>query len=164
MSKTEKSASRSEALGSQFKCAVEATPDVAGGFRPGLRAMEGKDKDAVRVTDPQKVDGSLNIDRSTKNLYPQEPRWDYAVGYDGKVCYVEVHPANTSNIPEVLKKKDWLAAWLKSRASQLDRLPAGCPKFLWAATEAGVHISRQSSYGRKLAQLGLVPRRPVVIG
>lgn len=147
-----------------FKEAVESTPDVANGFCPGLQAIEKGDKDAVNVKDVHKVDGSLNIDKETRNLYPKDPRWDYAVGYDEKVYYVEVHPASTSNISEMIKKKTWLLNWLKTKASQIDKLPSGCPKFLWAATEAGVHISSQASYKRKLAQLGLNPKRPVIIG
>ena len=57
------------------------------------------------VKDARRLDGSLNIDEETKMLYPNESRWDYAVSCDGKVYYVEVHPANTSNVEEVIKKK-----------------------------------------------------------
>lgn len=46
----------------------------------------------------------------------------------------------------------------------MDELTSGCPKFLWAATKSGVHISSQASYKRQLAQLGLNPKRPVTIG
>ena len=79
-----------------FRMAVEETPDVANGYCPGLQALENVDKGAVKLKDKRKVDGSLNIDKETKLLYPNDPRWDYAVGYDGKVFFVEVHPANTS--------------------------------------------------------------------
>lgn len=146
-----------------FKAAVEGTPDVAKGYRSGLQAIEKADKDAVVLKDNRKVDGSLNIDKETKLLYPHDSRWDYAIGYDGKVNFVEVHPANTSNISEMAKKKEWLKNWLKSKAPLLDSLPAGNPKFLWAATESGVHISNQASHKRKLAQLGFSPKRPVII-
>lgn len=146
-----------------FKAAVEGTPDVAKGYRSGLQAIKEADKDAVVLKDNRKVDGSLNIDKETKLLYPHDSRWDYAIGYYGKVNFVEVHPANTSNISEMVKKKEWLKNWLKSKAPLLDGLPAGNPKFLWAATESGVHISNQASHKRKLAQLGFSPKRPVII-
>ena len=139
-----------------FRKAIENTPDVQHGFREGLQAM---------VKDARRLDGSLNIDEETKMLYPNESRWDYAVGYDGKVYYVEVHPANTSNIEEVIKKKVWLVKWLKEKAPSLNALKAGSPKFQWAATESGVHISSQSMYARRLSQRGIEkPRRPVVLG
>ncbi len=147
-----------------FRMAVEETPDVANGYCPGLQALENVDKGAVKLKDKRKVDGSLNIDKETKLLYPNDPRWDYAVGYDGKVFFVEVHPANTSNISEMAKKKEWLKKWLKSKAPLLNALPSGHPRFLWVATESGVHISNQASYKRKLAQLGFNPKRPVIIG
>lgn len=147
-----------------FRMAVEETPDVANGYCPGLQALENVDKGAVKLKDKRKVDGSLNIDKETKLLYPKDPRWDYAVGYDGKVFFVEVHPANTSNISEMAKKKEWLKKWLISKAPLLNALPSGHPRFLWVATESGVHISNQASYKRKLAQLGFNPKRPVIIG
>ena len=147
-----------------FRMAVEETPDVANGYCPGLQALENVDKGAVKLKYKRKVDGSLNIDKETKLLYPNDPRWDYAVGYDGKVFFVEVHPANTSNIAEMAKKKEWLKKWLISKAPLLNALPSGHPRFLWVATESGVHISNQASYKRKLAQLGFNPKRPVIIG
>lgn len=147
-----------------FKEAVEATPEVANGYRTGLQAIESVDRNAVKLMDNRKADGSLNIDKETKCLYPNDSRWDYAIGYDDKVFFVEVHPANTSNISEMAKKKEWLKQWLKSKAPLLDALPSGNPRFLWAATESGVHISNQASYMRKLAQLGFNPKRPVIIG
>lgn len=161
-----KSKNTKEALAPKcaFRMAVEGTPDVANGYCPGLQALENVDKTAVKLNDKRKVDGSLNIDKETKLLYPNDPRWDYAVGYDGKVFFVEVHPANTSNISEMEKKKEWLKKWLKSKAPLLDALPSGHPRFLWVATKSGVRISNQASYMRKLAQLGFNPKRPVIIG
>lgn len=117
------------------------------------------------VKDARRLDGSLNIDEETNMLYPNESRWDYAVGYDGKVYYVEVHPANTSNVEEVMKKKLWLDKWLKEKAPSMSALKAGSPKYQWAATEAGVHVSPQSMYARRLSQRGIEkPKRPVVLG
>ena len=98
-----------------FRKAIENTPDVQHGYREGLQAIVKADKRAVMVKDARRLDGSLNIDEETKMLYPNESRWDYAVGYDGKVYYVEVHPANTSNVEEVIKKKLWLDKWLKEK-------------------------------------------------
>lgn len=103
-----KSKNTKEALAPKcaFRMAVEGTPDVANGYCPGLQALENVDKTAVKLNDKRRVDGSLNIDKETKHLYPNEPRWDYAVGYDDKVFFVEVHPANTSNISEMAKKRN----------------------------------------------------------
>lgn len=148
-----------------FRKAIENTPDVQHGYREGLQAIVKADKRAVMVKDARRLDGSLNIDEETKMLYPNESRWDYAVGYDGKVYYVEVHPANTSNVEEVIKKKLWLDKWLKEKAPSMSALKAGSPKYQWAATEVGVHVSPQSMYARRLSQRGIEkPKRPVVLG
>lgn len=148
-----------------FRKAIENTPDVQHGYREGLQAIVKADKRAVMVKDARRLDGSLNIDEETKMLYPNESRWDYAVGYDGKVYYVEVHPANTSNVEEVIKKKLWLDKWLKEKDPSMSALKAGSPKYQWAATEAGVHVSPHSMYARRLSQRGIEkPKRPVVLG
>lgn len=63
-----------------FQKAIENTPDVQHGYREGLQAIEKADKRAVMAKDARKLDGSLNIDEETKMLYPNESRWDYAVG------------------------------------------------------------------------------------
>lgn len=148
-----------------FRKAIENTPDVQHGYREGMQAIVKADKRAVMVKNARRLDGSLNIDEETKKLYPNESRWDYAVGYDGKVYYIEVHPANTSNVEEVIKKKLWLDKWLKEKAPSMTALKAGSPKFHWAATEAGVHVSPRSMYARRLSQRGIEkPKRPVVLG
>lgn len=148
-----------------FRKAIENTPDVQHGYREGMQAIVKADKRAVMVKDARRLDGSLNINEETKMLYPNESRWDYAVGYDGKVYYVEVHPANTSNVEEVIKKKLWLDKWLKEKAPSMSALKAGSPKYQWAATESGVHVSPQSMYARRLSQREIEkPKRPVVLG
>ena len=53
-----------------FRKAIEETPDVANGYCSGLQALENVDKNAVILKDNRKVDGSLNIDKETKCLYP----------------------------------------------------------------------------------------------
>ena len=80
-----------------FKEAVEATPDVASGYQEGINAF-GKYADKIIVPDPDKIDGSLDIDETTLKLYPDDNRWDYALCYDSEVFYIEVHSAITSEV------------------------------------------------------------------
>lgn len=40
-------------------------------------------------------------------------RWDYLICYDGMALAVEVHPAQTKNVEEMLKKAEWLKGFLK---------------------------------------------------
>ncbi|QUB64329.1 hypothetical protein J5A54_07600 [Prevotella melaninogenica] len=91
-----------------FQIAVENMPDVKNGFRAGLQAVKNSDRNKVNVTDPRKLQGSLDIDTQVQKKYPQEPRWDYALSYDDKLYFFEVHPASTSEVDAVIKKLIWL--------------------------------------------------------
>jgi len=162
MSKKEKVEQQQKQM--SFKEAVEGTPDVSKGFKPGLKAVVSADKDAISVKDTKKVEGSVDIDKNTAQLYPGDNRWDYAIGYEGKAYFVEVHPASTTNVAEMISKRTWLLNWLKTKAPLLDSYPAGSPRLLWAATAAGVHILKTSREYRQVSQLKMVPKRPVVIG
>ena len=50
-----------------FREAVEATPDVATGYQEGVNAF-GKYADKIKVPEPEKIDGSLDIDATTVKL------------------------------------------------------------------------------------------------
>ncbi len=113
---------------SAFKDAVSNTPDISEGFKVGLTAL-GKNSSKVVVTKTVTVEGSVDIDSTTVTLYPRDNRWDYAIGFNGKVIFVEVHSANTSEVDVVLKKLSWLKAWLNSRAPELAKLRAPEPYF-----------------------------------
>ena len=84
-----------------FKEAVEATPDVASGYQEGINAF-GKYADKIIVPDPDKIDGSLDIDETTLKLYPDDNRWDYALCYDSEVL--------------------WLKIWLATKAPEINKL------------------------------------------
>lgn len=58
-----------------FKQAVENTQDIKNGFHNGLQAL-GANAKQVSATDTKKLEGSVDIDACTKELYPQDARWD----------------------------------------------------------------------------------------
>lgn len=104
-----------------FQKAVLATPEVSSGYCKGLQAMKGNSP-MLKVSDTRKLQGSVDIDDCTKSLYPQAARWDYAIGYNDKAYFAEVHPANTSNVIEMINKANWLEAWLKNKATDLAKI------------------------------------------
>lgn len=112
-----------------FRQAVESTADIAGGFRNGLQAL-GKNSEKVSADDTKKLSGSVDIDACTRDLYPEDSRWDYAIGYENLSYFVEVHPANTSNVREMIKKANWLRRWLDEKASALKSI-SGDSVFYW---------------------------------
>lgn len=139
---------------SSFQKAVEKTPEISSGYRSGVHALKKSDRSAIVVADTRLLDGSVDIDTAVQEKYPNENRWDYAIGYSGKVCYVEVHPAYTSEVSVVENKLKWLKTWLKKKASLLDAIPKAIPVFVWAQTGKGA-ILPQSSQAKRLATLGI---------
>ena len=139
---------------SGFQKAVEGTPDISTAYRSGLQALKRSDRSAFDLADTRLLDGSVDIDTAVQEKYPNENRWDYAIGYSGKVCYVEVHPAYTSEVSVVENKLRWLKIWLKENAPLLDAIPKATPAFVWAQTGRGAILPR-SSQARKLATMGI---------
>ena len=139
---------------SNFQKAVEGTPDISTGYRSGLQALKRNERSSVVATDTRRLDGSVDIDTAEQEKYPNDNRWDYAIGYSGKVCYLEVHPAYTSEVSVFENKLKWLKTWLKGRAPLLDAIPKATPAFVWVQTGKGGILPR-SSQARKLAAMGI---------
>lgn len=147
-----------------FKTAVENTFAVQKGYRVGFQAIKNCDRKYYSAKNTKLLDGSVDIDKCTIDLYPDDARWDYAIGYNGKVHFSEVHPASTSNVQEILAKISWLEKWLKESAPHLYKLPVFSPKYSWIATDAGVHIEypKTSKQYRYLVSKGLWPKRQMI--
>lgn len=86
-----------------FQVAIENTEEVKDGFCQGKQAVKSADRSKVVAADNNKLQGSLDIDSQVKALYPNEPRWDYALSYDDKIYFFEVHPAETSEVDKVVR-------------------------------------------------------------
>lgn len=132
-----------------FTEAVKNTPEISLGLRSGLQALKN-DTGGVKATDNRKLNGSVDIDETTKNLYPEASRWDYVIGYEGKAYFLEVHSANTSDVDDMLKKADWLRQWLNTQAPELKAI-SGSNCFYWVSPGA-YNIAPHSPQARKLAQ------------
>lgn len=132
-----------------FQQAVESTPDIKNGFRDGLQAL-GTNAQRITAQNTRKLEGSVDIDACTQSLYPNEARWDYAVGYDKKAYFFEVHPADTSNVKEMIKKAEWLNKWLTQKAPSLNSLAAN--KVLYWIASGRQKILPNSPQHRKLSQ------------
>lgn len=133
----------------KFKEVVEATPEISKGYCNGLQALKGYAAKVV-ADDPLKLNGSVDIDACTLELYPEEPRWDYVIGYDGKAYFLEVHSANTSDVKKIILKAEWLKQWLQRKAPALKTIAANVP-FYWVPS-GKYAIQTNSPQYRKLAQ------------
>ena len=137
-----------------FQLAVAATPEVANCFQSGLRAL-GKYSQKVAPADLSKCEGSLDIDACTASIYPTQNRWDYAISYNSKVYFVEVHSAETGEVSTVLRKLQWLKDWLNRKAPEIDKLKADVPYF-WIQS-GRFSILKNSSQAKQIAQYGIRP-------
>lgn len=127
-----------------FKQAVTASPEIAEGYCQGLQAL-GPNAYTIAPQDTKKLSGSVNLDTHAREKYPEDPRWDYIIGYEDKAYFLEIHPAtNSQNITEMYNKARWLKSWLNDKALALkaitDRetlywVPSGKCNFLSGSPE-----------------------------
>lgn len=114
-----------------FRDAVASTPEpVASAWQPGLQAL-GSDSERVRCSNARQLTGSIALDTVLQEQYPNEPRWDYGIGVRRSerevALWMEVHPAQTSEVDKVLHKLRWLKAWLADFAPSLQAItPLDC--------------------------------------
>lgn len=140
-----------------FKLAVEGTPDVSSGYKPGLTAL-GNNSLKISVSDKAKINGSLDIDNCTAAMYPEANRWDYAVSYDSEVFFIEVHSANTREVRVMFKKLEWLKNWLRNRAPLINKLTAKKNAYIWIQSK-NFQIPKTSPQYRAAKSAGLLPLR-----
>ena len=148
-----KSKSKTKKVACQFEIAIDNTPDVMGGFQPGLKALSSNSS-LIEVADTRLIDGSLDIDKKVQALYPNDNRWDYAISYNSKVCFVEVHPAETSQVTIMINKYNWLKSWLSNCAPDIYSLKKYEPSYVWVASGRNGLLRTSKEY-RKLSVSGI---------
>lgn len=141
---------------SKFQQAVESTSEVSNAYKPGLQALKNGETGKIIVVDSKKLEGSVDIDSVLKYTYENANRWDYTIGYDNKVCFVEIHPAYTSEVTTMIAKLTWLKSWLKEKAPEINKLPKIVPTFNWIQS-GKCAIIPGSREEKKLATYGLKP-------
>ena len=139
-----------------FRDAVTGTNGLTHAYRDGLQALKATDRPRIRCADPRKLTGSVDLDHALSDSHPNDPRWDYGIGVRNRrrsevVIWVEVHPASSRHIQNVLDKLSWLRRWLASSAPLLDQLPR---RFVWVAS-GKVALPRDSQQRRRLAAEGI---------
>ncbi len=145
-----------------FQVAVENTEEVKNGFCVGKQAIKNVDRSKIAATDNKKLQGSLDIDTLVKALYPREPRWDYALSYDNKIYFVEIHPAETSQVDRLVSKVNWLKNWLKTQAPEINKLPKAEYPYTWV--QSGRYaILPTSKEKMKLSVAGIITVKTLIL-
>jgi hypothetical protein len=145
-----------------FQQAVQSTPSLANHYRRGLQALSPADATRVRCKATRRLTGSVNIDGALASVAPNANRWDYGIGLrrggSEVAVWVEVHPASSKHIDEVLRKLQWLRNFLQNHAPALGGLTQG--DYYWLSTDAPIAITPNSPQAKRLAKAGLIgPRR-----
>lgn len=138
-----------------FRQAVEATPAVCNSYRRGLQAL-GNHSSKIQCDDTHRLTGSVNLEDTLKPVKPNSPLWDYGIGYRHgreRAIWIEVHPASSTHVEEVLRKLNWLRDWLRNEAPRLDDLTQG--DFYWISTDSRIAITANSPHAKRLAKHGL---------
>ena len=140
-----------------FRAAVEATPEIAKAWKSGLQALRRRDRGRVETKDSRRLTGSVSLDGTLKDTHPNDPRWDYGVGYrsiysDGETVYwIEIHPANSGEVNTVLDKLGWLKSWLAEKAPYLEKMRK---EFIWVSS-GRTSFTPSSPQAKRFALLGL---------
>jgi hypothetical protein len=134
-----------------FVRAVGKTPHLKEHLKPGLTAIRRSDRVRIQCSQPRRLTGSVDLDAALKPVQPTKPRWDYGIGLDSRVVWLEVHPASSHHIDEVLNKLAWLRQWLEADAPALRCLRT---EFIWLAS-GRVGFRSGSPQMKRIAQCGL---------
>jgi hypothetical protein len=152
---------------STFANAVAAAPQpVAASLQKGKQALSNTHRPQVQCKDEARWTGSIELDEALKKEpdHATASRWDYGLGYkapDGleSALWVEVHPAETGEVPAVIKKLTWLKGYLPTSCPELWALTRKTPeklRFVWVAS-GRFAILPNSPQMRALRPAGLDP-------
>ena len=140
-----------------FQDAVQETPAFQGRWRQGLRALRGRDRPHVQAEDTRRLTGSVYADTALEGDFPNDQRWDYAIGHrptdlrQEMVYWVEVHPASDGEVNVVLGKLRWLQQCLHDSAPQLNAM---WRQFIWVSS-GKTSFTLSSPQQKQFALLGL---------
>jgi hypothetical protein len=141
----------------KFKKAVEDTVEIKDAWRAGLQSLRSVDKDHITSEDSRRLAGSVNVDETLMEKYPNESRWDYAIGHQPAnskaemVYWIEIHPARDGEVKVVLAKLQWLKKWLSEKSPKLNAMRR---EFIWLSS-GRTSFTLSSPQQKRLAVQGL---------
>jgi hypothetical protein len=140
----------------RFREAVEAVPELETFFKKGLHALTEADRNRIHCSKPRNLAGSINVDVALREALPHDPRWDYGIGYRTRTSreraiWVEVHPASSQSINDILTKLNWLQQWLSNKATDLREIT---DRFIWISS-GKVALTPGSPQRKRIAAAGI---------
>ena len=146
-----------------FEEIVKEISSIKNCYNKGLDALDSKDRKDIRSV-KGKFCGSVFLDECQTGPRPEgEKRWDYIICHSGKLYFVEVHSAQTTNVSELEGKAKMLNIFLSGEGAALKALKDPAFPNIWLASpktkvdirHAGITLTG-ADRNRYLAQKGLV--------
>lgn len=141
-----------------FEDAVVSIAPLANAYHPGLQALRERDRGRIKCSQPRRLKGSVNLDTALARVAPDDPRWDYGIGWTDiqseVAIWIEVHSADSHHVSEVLRKAAWLKKWLKANSASLLEMTRREDGLVWLSTGT-VSLQRGSRQARQLALAGV---------
>lgn len=106
-------------------------------YKAGIQAIESKYRNRIIVSDSKLFGGSVDFDKALQKEYGRDHRWDYGFEYEGNFIFIEIHPAQTSEIERMIGKVQALSKWLKTNCPDILQLPKfenGNRQFYWVSS------------------------------
>jgi len=99
------------------KCIIQGVGLADSVICPGKQALKGACSQAVEARNGWRFEASVNLDDALQKTHPNQNRWDYGLEIvnrsgERRLEWVEFHPACSSEVDTVIKKKKWLEAQL----------------------------------------------------
>lgn len=118
----------------------------------GMGAVEAGHRDYFDAAIRRDIADSLDLDAATKDLHPDDNRWDYLLGHSpsGEVIAVEPHSAKEDEVSRVIRKKQAAKVQLNGRLRDGARIS----KWLWVSSSK-VHFADTEKARRRLDQEGI---------
>ena len=148
----------------EFKPAIEnGAAAIRTSYKVGLTAL-GNNSKRVSSEDPRRFTGSIDLDAALQSTQPTSPRWDYGIGYVAVstkevAIWIEVHPAETSEIVTMIQKLQWLKMFLNDpengrlKALTLAAATESLTPFQWLASK-GVDLRPTTKQEKMLRMAG----------
>ena len=131
-------------------------------LKSGLQAVKNSDKAKIRLSNSRNLQGSIDIDDALKDSFPNDNRWDYLVFNNSNIegYFIEIHPAHTSEVKTMIKKKEWLTN--KIINIYFTNIPSTKYKIIWIASGKNAILKSSKEY-KLLSKYNLQPLKGVVI-
>jgi len=129
-----------------------AKSPLAAQVKQGLRAVKDKDVALIEEGERSKISDSLDLDDATRQLFPNDPRWDYllSVSTTGKLIGFEPHQARDAEIQVVIDKRRHSLEYLRNQLQPGERVS----DWYWV-TRGQVGFGSMEKARRRLHQHGI---------